>query len=195
MHPASVQESAVHGLSSFHFALLSDGSTESVPSLQLYVTQALPGGIVGTVPGTVTQFWVALQICWPSQYRPSSHAALLIVWMAESVASSHVSVVHAMPSLMFGGVPAWHPANCLHHSAPLQYLLSVHFVSSVGPVQPWFPLQWSFSVHGNPSSQTFVVGSGSIRQPPVPGWHLFLLQVVSFADVHVTIVDASSTHR
>jgi hypothetical protein len=60
----------------------------------------------------------------PLQNRPSLQAALFAVCLQVFLSSSHVSVVHAIPSSQFTGVPGWHPPCALHVSWPLQKSLS-----------------------------------------------------------------------
>ena len=72
---------------------------------------------------------------------------------AQPLAALHVSVVHALPSLQSGGVPAAHAPDW-HVSAPLHALPSEHDVP-FATAKVWQPSSGSHAcvVHGSPSSQ------------------------------------------
>jgi hypothetical protein len=67
----------------------------------------------------------------PLQNRPSLQAALFAVCLQVFLSSSQVSVVHAIPSSQFTGVPGWHPPLASHVSRPLQNRASLQLSATV----------------------------------------------------------------
>jgi hypothetical protein len=142
-----------------------------------------------------TQPLAGLQTSAPLQYSPSEHAALLGMWSQLSVASLHESVVQAIPSLQFTGVPAWHcPVPVLQVSMPVQNNPSSHSAFVVHPSTAQLlvsSLHTSGGVQGSPllthesvaSSQDSVPvqndpSSGQLTA--VPAWHPLAGLQISF---------------
>jgi hypothetical protein len=142
---------------------------QPVAALQASVVQAFPSLQFGGVPRWQTP---ATHVSRPLQALPSSHCAALVhaaqpamAVCVQPVAGLQASVVHAFPSLQFGGVPGWQ-TPALHVSCPLHALPSSHricaheqpLVLTAAPgAVPWHESRPS----GTPSPSR--VGAGGIR--------------------------------
>jgi hypothetical protein len=129
------------------------------------VVHTLPSLQLGAVPAVHVPVW---QVSAPLQALPSVHEvplATLVFW--QPVAGTHESLVHALPSLQLGAVPAVH-APLWQVSTPLQALPSVQVVPFATTTfwQPEAGTQESV-VHGFESLQL-----GGVPAAQAPAWQV-----------------------
>jgi hypothetical protein len=112
----------LHALPSGHGVPFDTGVVvHPVEGLQPSVVHALPSLQLGGVPAVQVPDW---QVSAPSQASPSEHEVPFVTAvLTQPVAGLQESVVHGLPSLQLGAVPAVQLPDW-HVSSPLQALPS-----------------------------------------------------------------------
>jgi hypothetical protein len=161
---------------------------QPVPGSQPFVVHGLPSSHVRGVPAVHVPLW---QVSPPLHRLPSLHDdpfATGVFW--QPVPGSQLSLVHTLPSLQFGAVPAVH-VPLWQVSAPLQAFPSEHDVPFVtGAVVQPVPGSQPSVVHGLPSLQT-----SGVPAVHVPLWHVSAPLHVFPSEHDVPFATAGFSHR
>jgi hypothetical protein len=164
-----------------------------VVGLQLSAVQTLPSLQLSGVPPVHSPAW---QVSSPLQTLPSAHDEPFGTDVVRQPAmGSQESVVHTLPSLQLGGLPAVQ-APLWHVSSPLHRLPSAHDAPFGRTGLLHTPALQTSVVHGLPSAQSAFTTQEA--QPPIgvfwqplSGWHESVVQAL--ASLQLSAVPAVHT--